>query len=340
VGVCSKKGVLVKGTCYLEALSNTKTICFDKTGTITTGKLGVTDIILEEGVKKDFFIKFLCYAESSSNHPLSKCVMKLYPNKIFNSKISSMEEVAGKGVKAVIEGREVLCGSFEFLTENKIDCKKTDALGSKIYLSVENKYLGVVVVNDTIRPEMKRVMLVSKKLGVKHLAMLTGDNEISTKKIAKALGIEEYYYDLLPQEKVEKLEEIMEKSEGTTVYVGDGINDAPILTRSDVGVAMGKFGSDVAVESADVVLMEDSLSKLNDAIKISKRTRLLSLENVVVSLAIKLAIMVLSIMGIVNMWWAVFADVGVMVLAILNSLRLLVIYRTKKPKKSKNKKGF
>lgn len=337
VGVCSRKGVLVKGTCYLESLSEIDTICFDKTGTLTLGKFEVSDIILEDGVNKDFFIKFLCYAESGSNHPLAKCVMKLYPNKIFNSKISSIKEVSGKGIEAVIEGREVVTGSYEFLKEHNIDCKKVESLGSKIYVAVENKFLGLVVIDDVLRPNIKKVLATSRSLGVKDFAILTGDNEVSSKNIAEKVGIKKYYSELLPQDKVEKIEEIMKSSSGTIVYVGDGINDAPILTRSDVGVAMGKFGSDIAVESADVVLMEDNLDKLNDAIKIAKRTSLISFENVVFSLLIKLVIMALSILGILNMWWAVFADVGVMVLAILNGLRLLIIYRNKKTKIERKK---
>ncbi len=333
IGVSAKNGLLIKGANYLETLTKVDTVVVDKTGTLTKGVFEV-QTIKNIDCDKDYFIKFLCYAECNSNHPIARSIMKLYTGKIFQSKIFEYNEIAGKGIKAVIEGKSVLCGSHTLMTDNNVECEDVASAGTVVHLSVNDKYLGYVVIADAIKDNVVSDIAQLRKLGIKHIIMLTGDNKDVADQVCKDLGIDQCYANLMPEDKTSILTEIINKAEGKVVYVGDGINDAPVLTLSDVGFAMGKFGSDVAIEAGDVVLLNDNLSSVGTAIKIARRTRVTSIINIVFALGVKIAIMVMGVCGISSLWWAVIGDVGVSILAILNAMTML-LYKPNKNKKTR-----
>lgn len=328
IGGASKIGVLVKGSNYLEALSNTEIMVLDKTGTLTEGVFEVQQINPID-ISKEDLIKYATYAESFSNHPIAISLKKAYGKEIVNKKVSETQELSGLGVRAVIDGESVLVGNEKLMKENCIDYIKSEEIGTILYIAVNNKFAGTIVISDKIKTDAKETIDKLKKDNIKKIVMLTGDKRKVGENVAKKLGIDEVYTELLPSNKVEKVEELMKnKSEnGNLAFIGDGINDAPVLAISDIGIAMGGLGSDAAIEAADVVLMTDEPSRVVDAIKISKKTMTIVKQNIIFAISIKLIVLILSAIGISNMWQAVFADVGVSILAILNALRALYIRR-------------
>ena len=328
IGGASKIGVLVKGSNYLEALSNTEIMVLDKTGTLTEGVFEVQQINPID-ISKEDLIKYATYAESFSNHPIAISLKKAYGKEIVNKKVSETQELSGLGVRAVIDGESVLVGNEKLMKENCIDYIKSEEIGTILYIAVNNKFAGTIVISDKIKTDAKETIDKLKKDNIKKIVMLTGDKRKVGENVAKKLGIDEVYTELLPSDKVEKVEELMKnKSEnGNLAFIGDGINDAPVLAISDIGIAMGGLGSDAAIEAADVVLMTDEPSRVVDAIKISKKTMTIVKQNIIFAISIKLIVLILSAIGISNMWQAVFADVGVSILAILNALRALYIRR-------------
>ena len=324
IGGASKKGILVKGSNYLEVLAQTEIVVFDKTGTLTQGKFEVQKIEAF-GVEKEELLELAAYAENHSNHPISLSVKDAYKNKIDMQKITQTEEIAGLGVKAVIDEKQVLVGNDKLMEQAKINYEKSTDIGTILYVAIDNKFAGYIVISDKIKEDAKMAIEVLKKNGIKKTVMLTGDKKQVGEHVADILGLDEVYTELLPDGKVEKVEELLkQKSEkGKLVFVGDGINDAPVLALADIGIAMGGLGSDAAIEAADVVIMTDEPSKIGNAMKISKKTMRIVRENIIFSLAVKLVVLILAACGLSTMWAAVFADVGVSVIAILNSLRAL-----------------
>lgn len=324
IGGASKEGILVKGSNYLEALAQTEIVVFDKTGTLTQGIFEVRKIEAF-GIEKEKLLELAAYAENHSNHPISLSVKDAYKNKIDMQKITQTEEIAGLGVKAIIDGRQVLVGNDKLMEQAKINYEKSTDIGTILYVAIDNKFVGYIVIADNIKEDAKMAIEVLKKNGIKKTVMLTGDKKQVGEHVADILGLDEVYTELLPDGKVEKVEELLkQKSEkGKLVFVGDGINDAPVLALADIGIAMGGLGSDAAIEAADVVIMTDEPSKIGNAMKISKKTMRIVRENIIFSLAVKLVVLILAAYGLSTMWAAVFADVGVSVIAILNSLRAL-----------------
>ncbi len=322
IGGASKHGVLVKGGNYLEALAKAETVVFDKTGTLTEGVFEVTEISSEN---KEKMLEYAVLAESYSNHPVSRSLKKSYNGNIDKLRIETFEEVSGKGVKAVIDGKTVLAGNEKLLKEYNIPFNEVSSVGTIIHIAVNKNYLGYIVISDKIKKDSKDALENLKKIGVKNNVMLTGDNSIIADKIAQQLGIDKFYSELLPTDKVQKLEEILEnKSEkGKVIFVGDGINDAPVLSRADIGIAMGALGSDAAIEAADIVIMDDCPSKIVTAIEIARKTINIVNQNIVFALSVKAIVLILGALGFAGMWGAVFADVGVSVIAILNAMRAI-----------------
>lgn len=325
IGGASKLGVLVKGSNYLEALSKTEVVVFDKTGTLTEGVFEVQKVNSVDITKEDL-IKYAAYAESFSNHPIANSLKKAYGKDIDNKKISETHELSGLGVNAVVDGNAVFVGNEKLMQEKNIEYIKCNEIGTILYVAINNQFKGTIIISDKIKADAKKAIEKLKKNNVKKIVMLTGDKKAVGESVAKELGLDEVYTELLPNDKVEKVEELMKsKSEkGKLAFVGDGINDAPVLAISDIGIAMGGLGSDAAIEAADVVLMTDEPSKVVDAIKISKKTLKIVKQNIIFAIAVKILVLILSAIGLSNMWQAVFADVGVSVLAILNALRVLV----------------
>ncbi len=324
IGGASKEGILVKGSNYLEALAQTEIVVFDKTGTLTQGIFEVRKIEAF-GIEKEKLLELAAYAENHSNHPISLSVKDAYKNKIDMQKITQTEEIAGLGVKAIIDGRQVIVGNDKLMEQAKINYEKSTDIGTILYVAIDNKFVGYIVIADKIKEDAKMAIEVLKKNGIKKTVMLTGDKKQVGEHVADILGLDEVYTELLPDGKVEKVEELLkQKSEkGKLVFVGDGINDAPVLALADIGIAMGGLGSDAAIEAADVVIMTDEPSKIGNAMKISKKTMRIVRENIIFSLSVKLVVLILAAYGLSTMWAAVFADVGVSVIAILNSLRAL-----------------
>ena len=325
IGGASKKGVLIKGGNYLEALKDTKTVIFDKTGTLTKGIFKVTEVnIVDENVNRDEFIKVTAIAESMSNHPIAKSIINEYGKEINPKDLENYEEISGHGIKAKIKGKEVLAGNEKLMKMFNIEHKNTDSIGTVVHVAIDSSYKGSIVISDEVKEESKAAIEGLKKIGVNNIVMLTGDNKSSAIKVAKTLGIDNVYYELLPEDKVNKLEEIMKNdNSGKVVFVGDGINDAPVLARADIGIAMGGIGSDAAIEAADVVLMKDDPISIIDAVLGARKTNKVLWQNIVFSLGVKLIVLILGAFGIANMWTAVFADVGVTVIAVINSTRCL-----------------
>ena len=326
IGAASRAGVLIKGGNYLEALSKVDTVVLDKTGTLTKGVFNVQKVIvIDKNIKEDEFISLVAMAESGSNHPISKSIQKYYNREIDTNSINSIKEISGKGIEAVINNKKILIGN-EKLIDVPNDIIVND-IGTILYVEIENKFAGYIVISDEIKKDAKKAIKGLKDIGIKKSVMLTGDVEKVAKKVGEELGLDEIYSNLLPQDKVSKFEEIIKNknSKGNVVFVGDGINDAPVLARADVGIAMGAMGSDAAIEAADVVIMTDEPSKIVTAIKSSKKTMKIAMQNISLAFGIKAIVLILSALGIADMWMAVFADTGVTILAVLNSFRALKI---------------
>ena len=326
IGASSKIGVLVKGSNYLEALANTKIVVCDKTGTLTKGIFKVQNIS-PIGYSREDLLRYTSYAENFSNHPIALSIKEAYGKDINEKLVTKTKELKGKGVIAKVESKEVLVGNEKLMVEYNIDYIKSNDIGTVIYIAIDKKYAGSITISDKIKEDAYKAVKEFRRNNVKKIVMLTGDREEISKNVSKELKLDKYYAELLPQDKVKKVESLMqEKSEyGKLVFIGDGINDAPVLALSDIGVAMGGLGSDAAIEAADIVIMTDEPSKLASAIKISKKTMQIVKENIVFSITVKILVLILSVMGLVSMWAAVFADVGVSVVAIINALRILKV---------------
>ena len=330
IGGASKIGVLIKGSNYLEALSKTEIVVFDKTGTLTQGVFEVQKIETIETSKEEL-LKLTAHAESYSNHPIAISVKKAYGKEINNNIIEKIEEISGMGITAKIDGKDILVGNDKLMKEKEINYTKCNEIGTILYVAIQNKYAGYIVISDKIKQDSKKIIKELKKNNIKKTIMLTGDKKEVGETVAKQLGIDEVYTELLPNEKVEKMEKLLQEKTtiGKLAFVGDGINDAPVLALSDIGIAMGGLGTDAAIEASDIVIMTDEPSKIVDAIKISKKTMRIVKQNIVFAISIKVAVLTLSAFGLSTMWEAVFADVGVSVIAILNSLRALNTKKTR-----------
>lgn len=326
IGGASKCGILVKGSSYLELLSKPETIVFDKTGTLTQGCFKVVKIVQQEGSTKEELLELTAYAESYSNHPIALSIKKAYDKSIDKNKISEISEIAGNGVRAEINGCSILVGNENLLKNHNISYQKANETGTIVYTAKNSKFLGYIVISDKLKEDAQKAIIELKKLKLQTV-MLTGDTEESGLAVAKELNIDKAYTQLLPIDKVDKIEDIIEQKtkNKSVIFVGDGINDAPVLTRADVGIAMGGLGSDAAIEAADVVIMDDKPTKVATAIKIAKQTLTIVKENIAFALGIKVLFLILGAFGFVTMWGAVFADVGVTLIAVLNSLRALKI---------------
>lgn len=322
IGKLSKKGVLVKGGNYLETLKNLDTIIFDKTGTLTEGVFEVTEVKAYNGINNNELLKIAAYAESHSNHPIATSIKEYYNDNIDEKLIQEYQEIVGKGVRAKINGETVLVGNMDFMLENGVDIPTIEPNGTIVYVGINNIFAGYIKISDKIRPQTKDTINKLKELGIKKTVLLTGDNEETAKRVALELGVDEYYANLLPEDKVTLLERYL-SDKPSVAFVGDGINDAPVLARSDVGIAMGGLGSDAAIEAADVVIMEDDISRIIDAINVSRKTINIIWQNIIFILAVKILFLILGALGLANMWGAVFADVGVSLLAVFNCMRIL-----------------
>lgn len=322
IGGASKKGVLVKGSNYLELLKDLETVVFDKTGTLTEGVFSVTEINTN-GIDKEKLIEVAAMAESFSNHPIAISIIKEYGKEIDKEVIKEYKEISGHGIKAVINNEEVLVGNSKLMNEFNILYNEVDSIGTVVYCAINGEFKGSIVISDKIKENAVEALINLKKAGVKKTVMLTGDNKKTAYKVGEKINIDEVHSELLPLDKVKEVEELLKRSNknGKLAFVGDGVNDAPVLARADIGIAMGGIGSDAAIEAADIVLMKDDINALVDAINVSKKTNKILWQNIVFALGIKILVMVLGTFGIANMWTAVFADVGVTIIAIINSTR-------------------
>lgn len=329
IGASSKIGVLIKGSNYLESLSKTETIICDKTGTLTEGVFEVQKIKPVDISEKEL-LKYAAYTEHFSNHPISISLKKAYGKKIDSSKVTNTKEISGKGVIATIDNKEIIVGNEKILKDENIKYVKSEEVGTIIYIAIDKKFAGTIVISDKIKKDAKKAIRLFRKNNVKKIVMLTGDKENISKEVFDELKLDDYKAELLPQDKVEIVEQIIkEKTESKQVaFIGDGINDAPVLALSDIGIAMGGAGSDAAIEAADIVIMTDEPSKLADAMEISKKTMKIVKENIIFAITVKIVVLLLSALGLATMWAAVFADVGVSVIAILNALRILRVKNT------------
>lgn len=322
IGGASRNGILIKGACYIEALSKPYTVVFDKTGTLTKGTFAITSINPVKDITTDYLLKVSAYAENYSNHPIASSIKKAFAEKIDKDLINNVEEIAGNGVKATINGKEILAGNCKLMKMFNIAYIEAENIGASIYIAENGKFIGSITISDELKPDSKlAIEKLNKK--VKQTVMLTGDSKTPAEYVAKELGIKKVYSELLPSQKVEKLEELIEAKQGSVIFVGDGINDAPVLTRADVGIAMGGLGSDSAIEASDVVIMTDEPSKVSKVISIAHKTMTIVKENIAFALGIKALFLILGAFGFVTMWGAVFADVGVTLIAVINSLRAL-----------------
>lgn len=326
IGGASKEGVLVKGSNYLETLSKTKIVVFDKTGTMTKGKFEVTEIV-PIGIDSDEFLRLTAYAESYSSHPISRSIKDAYGKEIDASKISDVNEISGNGVLAVVDGKKVAAGNSKLMDKLGVEYTACSKVGTVVYVAVDGKYCGYILIADALKPTSVSAVKAMKDCGVRKTVMLTGDSKKVADEVAGELGADEVYSELLPADKVSQVERLLaDKGEKEKLaFVGDGINDAPVLSRADIGIAMGALGSDAAIEAADIVLMDDDPMKISKAIKISSKCLRIVNENIYFALGVKALCLILGAVGIANMWVAIFADVGVMVLAVLNAIRALSV---------------
>lgn len=322
IGGASRNGILIKGACYIEALSKPYAVVFDKTGTLTKGTFAVTSINPVKNITTDYLLKVSAYAENYSNHPIASSIKNAFAEKIDKDLINNVEEIAGNGVKATVNGKEILAGNCKLMKMFNIAYIEAENIGTTIYIAENGKFIGSITISDELKSDSKlAIEKLNKK--VKQTVMLTGDSKTPAEYVAKELGIKNVYSELLPSQKVEKLEELIEAKKGSVIFVGDGINDAPVLTRADVGIAMGGLGSDSAIEASDVVIMTDEPSKVSKVISIAHKTMTIVKENIAFALGIKALFLILGAFGFVTMWGAVFADVGVTLIAVINSLRAL-----------------
>jgi Cd2+/Zn2+-exporting ATPase len=323
IGAAARKGILVKGSNFLDALTQVRTIVFDKTGTLTKGEFIVTDIVSSNGYTVQDILKYAAYAESNSNHPIAKSIAEAFYGKIDGKIVGQIEEVPGHGIKAVIDGKFIITGNDKLLHQENIEHPLCDVKGTVVHVAIDSIYAGYIVISDNLKEDALDTInkLKTKKF---ETVMLTGDNEFAAGFIAKKLKIDRYFSELLPEDKVNHIEKLINENRGGKVaFVGDGINDAPVLARADVGIAMGALGSDAAIETADIVLMTDSPSKVLDAITIARRTRNIVWQNIIFALSVKLIFIVLGVFGIATMWEAVFGDMGVALIAVFNAIRIL-----------------
>lgn len=327
IGGASASGILVKGGNYLEALAKVKTFVFDKTGTLTKGTFEVTDIQPQlEGISKNELLRIACAAERASSHPIAMSLKKKAEAELVRfDEAESISEIAGRGVCASIDGQSVLVGNARLMRENGVECAEKNTAGTTVHVAADGKYLGYIVISDEIKSEAHDAIAALKREGIERVVMLTGDARSVGRSVADELGMDECFAEQLPSDKVERVNELLEKSDGNDklAFVGDGINDAPVLARADIGIAMGALGSDAAIEAADVVIMNDNLLSLSKAMRIARKATCIAKENTVFAIAVKAAVLVLSASGVASMWMAVFADVGVAVIAILNAMRTL-----------------
>ena len=337
IGGASKIGVLVKGSNYLEALANTEVVVFDKTGTLTKGSFAVSEIH-PVGMKEARLLELAAYAEDYSNHPISLSIKNAYGQKIDNSRVSDVQEIAGHGVQAVIDGKTILAGNTKLMERAHIKYTPSSAVGTVVYLACDGKYAGCIIIEDEIKADAPAAIKLLKSAGIRKTVMLTGDADAVGKKVAGQLHLDQVYTELLPADKVDRVESLLkQKSEkGMLAFVGDGINDAPVLARADVGIAMGGLGSDAAIEAADVVLMTDEPSKIAAVMKIARKTIRIANQNIVFALGVKFLVLILGALGYANMWAAVFADVGVSIIAILNAIRAMRVKLPDMPAGSTN----
>lgn len=324
IGAASKKGILVKGGNYLEALKDSEIVVFDKTGTLTKGIFEVTEINAKN-ISKEELLEITAMGESHSNHPIAISIAKAYGKEVNKDEIKDYKEISGHGIEVTIRKNDVLLGNSKLMKINNIGYDDIDSIGTIVHVAINGEYKGNIVISDEIKENVKEALVELKEVGIKKTIMLTGDNRSVADKVAKDIGIDEVYSELLPGDKVSKVEEILNKrrSKGKVLFVGDGINDAPVLARADIGVAMGGIGSDAAIEAADVVLMKDKIEEISEAIRVSRRTNKILWQNIIFSLGVKIIVMLLVVLGLTNMWAAVFADVGVTLIAVLNSMRII-----------------
>lgn len=328
IGGASREGVLVKGSNYLETLSQTKYVVFDKTGTMTEGVFEVTDVY-KNTMDKEKVLEYAALAESFSSHPISKSLKKAYGREIDQTRVSDVEEISGHGIIAKVDGIDVAAGNYKLMKKLRLSYADSDKVGTIVHVAVNGKYEGYILISDRIKATAKEAIHALKKAGIQRTIMLTGDSKTVADSVAKELGIDEVYSELLPSDKVAKVEELLAKKsrKSKLAFVGDGINDAPVLSRADIGIAMGAMGSDAAIEAADIVLMDDDPVKISKAIKISRKCLRIVYENTYFAIGIKLICLLLGAVGIANMWLAIFADVGVMVIAVLNAIRALFVHK-------------
>ncbi|MGN0248816.1 MAG: heavy metal translocating P-type ATPase, partial [Lachnospiraceae bacterium] len=326
IGGASNQGVLVKGSSYLEALSEAKYVVFDKTGTMTQGVFEVNGVY-ENTIPKEDVIEMAAYTESFSTHPISKSLLKAYGKEVDKNRIHDVQEISGHGVIAKIDEKSVAAGNEKLMKQIAVAFKPCEKTGTVVHVAIDKQYVGQIVISDILKPHAKEAISSLKRNGVKKTVMLTGDTKVVADQVAKELEIDEVYSELLPADKVSIVEQLLEKKgkKEKLAFVGDGINDAPVLSRADIGIAMGALGSDAAIESADIVLMDDDPLKISKAIKISRKCLRIVYQNIIFAIGIKLICLVLGALGIANMWLAIFADVGVMVIAVLNAIRALFV---------------
>lgn len=324
IGSASRIGVLVKGSNFLEAVAEVTTIVMDKTGTLTKGEFKVSEIV-PSGISEERLLEIAAYGESFSTHPIAASIKEAYDNKIDTDRIKDVKEISGHGVELLFDGKEALVGNGKLLKSHNISYEEHKSGGTVVYVAYDNTFVGAIVISDTIKDGAKEAVADMKKVGVKNVVMLTGDRQKAAEEVAGELGIDTVYSELLPSDKVQKVEELLASKTGKekVAFVGDGINDAPVLTRADVGIAMGSMGSDAAIEAADIVLMDDDVRKIASTVKIARKTLGVVKQNIVFALGVKFIVLILGALGVANMWEAVFADVGVSVIAILNSMRVL-----------------
>lgn len=325
IGGASKAGILVKGSNYLEAISRVEVVAMDKTGTLTKGNFAVTDVIPGEGYTEEQLLELASYGEFYSNHPIAESLRKAYGRNMEEARIKDASELAGFGISSVLDGKELLVGNEKLMKERGINYIPCDEVGTVVYVARDKQYAGAVLITDELKPDAKECVQGLHKMGVRSVVMLTGDHEKVAKKVAEEVGVDRYVAELLPGDKVDEVERLFQaKSEkGKLAFVGDGINDAPVLARADIGIAMGGLGSDAAIEAADIVIMTDAPSKIAQAIRISKKTLAIVKQNIIFAIVVKVLVLVLAALGVATMWAAVFADVGVAVLAILNAMRAM-----------------
>ena len=324
IGGASKEGILIKGSNYLETLSQTKYVVFDKTGTLTQGVFEVNGVHHNE-IENAKILEYAALAECASSHPISKSLQRAYGKEIDRSRVSDIEEISGHGITAIVDGHKISAGNSKLMTKFNIPYRECHSVGTIIHMAIDGEYSGHIVISDIVKPHSKQAITALKKAGVEKTVMLTGDSKRVADQVAESLGVDEVYSELLPADKVTKVEELLriKPNRSKLAFVGDGINDAPVLTRADIGIAMGAMGSDAAIEAADVVLMDDDPMHISKAIKISRKCLGIVYQNIIFALIVKFTCLILGALGIANMWFAVFADVGVMVIAILNAIRAL-----------------